>query len=972
MDTVRHVRRLIEVDLPVRVISGHARREKSIRDGHISTLHVWWARRPLAACRAVILASLWPDPCDPGCPERFLAGAAKALSEFHARRTGKSSNLASPEGLRTALLEFIGDFASWEASNNLDFITTCRSITASAATAADINGRPVVLDPFAGGGSIPLEALRVGAEAVATDFNPIPVLLNRVLVDFIPKFGQALADDLVEAARDVQRRAEVRLMHYFPFSQPGRPPVAYLWARQIRCEGPGCGLDVPVIRSLTLAKKGKSSVGLEVGHDKKANTITVSVVAGKATFGSGTVKRGSVSCPACGYTTPVARVREQMRQNDGGADTSRLLAVVCRTSGGKTYHAPTETDLEAVGKCLKTLKRVEALAPQELPLMSGVFNAPIYGMTRWDLLFSARQLLVAQVLGEEIDAVVKERGGAGQAAERALAVKILLLLVRGKYLDFRSTLCGWISVGEKIGHTFGRQALGMIFDWSEGTPFGDMSGSWGRSYEAVADLIRREGAVLRAGGTAVRADAQHHPLPDDSVAAVITDPPYYNAVPYADLSDFFYLWLRPHLVSDLPDLFASPTAPKAQELCEMKGWDPIRYPEKDAEFYERGMRKALEEARRVCRPDGIAVIVFAHKTTAGWETLLGALVDAGWVVTGSWPIDTERAGRLRAMRSAALGSSVHLVCRPRELANGQRDDDSIGDWRSVLEELPQRIREWLPRLAAEGVVGADAIFACLGPALEVFSRYARVEKVSGERVALREYLEHVWAVVSREALRVILDDAETSGLEPDARLTAMWLWTLVAPRTVDPTDDTPDDEEPSGGAEDDEEGSKALTTGYVLEFDAGRKIAQGLGAKLEELSHVVQIKGDKARLLPVIERAKHLFGKAEGVPTAKKVAKKKQLSMFADLDEAADEQGWGDFGAPRAGTTTLDRIHQAMLLFASGRGEALKRFLVEDGVGKQPQFWKLAQSLSALYPSGAEEKRWVDGVLARKKGLGFG
>jgi hypothetical protein len=253
--------------------------------------------------------------------------------------------------------------------------------------------------------------------------------------------------------------------------------------------------------------------------------------------------------------------------------------------------------------------------------------------------------------------------------------------------------------------------------------------------------------------------------------------------------------------------------------------------------------------------------------------------------------------------------------------------------------------------------------------LEVFSRYSRVEKVSGEMVSLREYLEHVWAAVSREALSMVFRDADTAGLEPDARLTAIWLWTLGGVSKDDEVGDGGTGNEES--EEDEDEATETVAQGFTLEFDAARKIAQGLGARLEELEHVAQVKGDQARLLPVVERTKHLFGKSEGVPATRKAAKRKQLALFGDLDEAAEAQGWGEVGAPKAGTTTLDRVHQSMLLFGSGRGEALKRFIVEEGVGKQPQFWKLAQSLSALYPSGTDEKRWVDGVLARKKGLGF-
>ena len=355
--------------------------------------------------------------------------------------------------------------------------------------------------------------------------------------------------------------------------------------------------------------------------------------------------------------------------------------------------------------------------------------------------------------------------------------------------------------------------------------------------------------------------------------------------------------------------------------------------------------------------------------------MLQAVISAGWIAVASWPIDTERTGRLRAMDSAALASSVHLVCRPRENPDGSVLVSEVGDWRDVLVELPRRIHEWMPRLAEEGVVGADAIFACLGPALEIFSRYSRVEKSSGEVVPLREYLEQVWAAVSKEALSMIFKDAETAGLEPDARLTAMWLWTLgggaPAPMAEEAEDATEEDADDQGS------GKAAKTGGYVLEFDAARKIAQGLGVHLEKASSVVEVKGDTARLLSVAERTKHLFGREEDDDAGKAGQKKKepkQRSLFAELEAAEKSAGTGSSGkvsTPTPGATVLDQVHQAMILFAAGRGEAMKRFLVEDGVGKSAAFWKLAQSLSALYPAGGDEKRWVDGVLARKKGLGL-
>lgn len=1009
-DDNHRFRRLIEVDLPIKRISAHAQREKSIRHGHISTLHVWWARRPLGACRAVICATLWLDPADPACPAAFRVAAAEVITGF-ARRIVSERPLAescSPQAwgrwkslvsqgsidtnnpshldvLQGALLDFIADFSSWENSTVDAYLETSRVLTAAAhaAVGGAPGSRPLVADPFAGGGSIPLEALRVGADAFASDVNPVAALLNKVILEYMPRYGQRLADEVRTWGEWVTAAATEDLSALYPSADAESVPVAYLWARTIRCEGPECGAEVPLLRSLWLAKRGTKSIALRIVADRTKRSIDFEIRQTDKP-GDGTVKRGSVTCPVCHYTTSVAVVRRQLKEAEGGADSSRLIAVALRSASQKTYRLPQQLDHEAVEKSRAVTVRGDIIAPTELPLMSGVFNVPLYGITRWDLLFSSRQLYSAKILMDKINLayirIVNEMGD----ADLASAVRIVLMLNLDKYLDFRTTLCAWISVGEKIGHTFGRQALGMIFDWTEGVPFGDISGSWDRSLEYIVEFIEREARAHMQMGTVSVAAAQNHPLPDDSVQAFVTDPPYYNSVPYADLSDFFYAWLRKSLADSGDLAFSEPTAPKAEELCEMRGWDPIRYPHKDASFYESGMREALSEGRRITSPDGVGVVVFAHKTTAGWESLLSALVGSGWIVTASWPIDTERAGRLRAMHSAVLTSSVHLVCRPRERVDGS-GQNSVGDWRDVLEELPLRIHSWMPRLASEGVVGADAIFACLGPSLEIFSRYERVEKSSGEKVELTEYLEHVWAAVAREGLSMIFSGADATGMEEDARLTAMWLWTVAGGSTIpslpydapvaydestltnDGQQVVSDDDEMSGG-------SKSATTGFSLEFDAARKISQGLGAHLDRLGHVVEVKGDTARLLSVAERTQYLFGKDGATTTARasrRSAKLKQLDMFGELAQAEEETSFGIGGIPVPGRTILDKVHQAMILFGAGRADGLRRFLVELGVGQEPAFWSLAQSLSALYPTGTDEKRWVDGVLARKRGLGF-
>ncbi|MGH8652208.1 MAG: DUF1156 domain-containing protein [Gammaproteobacteria bacterium] len=988
---------MIEVDLPIKRISVHARREKSIRHGHISTLHIWWARRPLAACRAVICASLWPDPADPRCPDTFRGVAKAEMKAWAMRHLGLMSQESysrfngfarEPKKvddmveIRKALLDFIADFANWDNSTVREYLDTSRALTQAAheALGGAPGTRPLIVDPFAGGGSIPLEALRVGADAFASDLNPVAVLLNKVVLEYIPKYGQRLIDDVRKWGEWIKREAEKELAEFYPKDADGATPIAYLWARTIQCEGPSCGAEIPLVKSLWLGKKPHNSWSLRVSPNKILRRVDFEIVQGAkpSEVGQGTIARGSATCPCCGYTTPATSIRKQLASRNGGTSTARLFCVVTKRASdqGRFYRLPNEKDLEAIAKADATLKRKQAqstlsfsLIPDEpLPPQGTLgFRVQLYGMKQWGHLFSPRQALVLVTLNEKVrqvrDEFAKENdAGLGEAVQAALALNV------DKMADYGSSLASWSSPAsqETVRGTFSRQALAMVWDFAEAYPFVSSSGGWIHNLNFLTSPLEAESRCQHSTGHIERASATKHPLPDDCADAFITDPPYYDAIPYADLSDYFIVWLKRSLDgSPLAKNFAS-LSDKDDECVvdEVKGHD--------AAFFERTMGKALIEGRRVARPSGIGIVVFAHKSTAGWEAQLQAMIDAGWVMTGSWPIDTEREGRVRANSSAALASSVHLVVRPRENPDGSARTDEIGDWRDVLQELPRRIHEWMPRLAEEGVVGADAIFACLGPALEIFSRYSRVEKASGETVTLKEYLEQVWAAVSREAISVIFESADTSGLDPDARLTAMWLWTLVAPVAGVAGDENSDNEAEVDDDETDSSG-QSKTQGFVLEFDAARKIAQGLGANLVELSDVVEVKGDKARLLSAAERSGYLFGAiaSSQQTSAKKRGKRKQLALFEEVVAEAGQENWGELGAPRAGATTLDRIHQAMLLFGMGRAEALKRFLVEEGVGQRATFWKLAQAFSALYPVGTDEKRWVDGVLARKKGLGF-
>jgi len=1019
--TQKYPKRLIEVDLPIKRISAHARREKSIRHGHISTLHIWWARRPLAACRAVICASLWPDPVDPLCPQSFRDRASKIVYDFasaaaHSKELGASCdhetwikwqamarngtldshNEAHWNILRFALLDFIADFANWDNSTVQEYLDTSRALTQAAheALGGEPGTRPLVVDPFAGGGSIPLEALRVGADAFASDLNPIPVLLNKVVLEYIPRYGQRLADEVRKWGEWMKHEATIKLADFYPRGEDGAIPMAYLWARTIQCEGPGCGAEVPLIRSLWLAKKGSRSIVLQMRPKPAEKHVEFAIITKKpggwvdesdptATVVpsnlDGTVKRGSVTCPCCGYTTPVARVRAQLQTRHGGADDARLMCVVSSKEGeqGRFYRLPTEKDFRAIDKVKAELGRNRASNREQLSRVPDEeislneirrISVPLYGMTSWGDLFSSRQALALSTLVDLVLSIGKDLRKNNIDPQFSAAVQTCLALAVSRQSDYTTSLCSWHTTGEKVNHTFGRQAIPMFWDFTEVFPLSRKSGDFGGALDWVIFVCEEQSRINLHGGLIQQASATTHPLPEDSANALVTDPPYYDSVPYAYLSDFFYVWLRRMLYQIYPEMLRANEVPKAAEIVVDRPHE-LSNSTKDIAFYERELGKAFSEARRVIRPNGVGAIVFASKTTSSWEAILNAVVDAGWIITGSWPIDTEMEARIAAAGQARLASSVHLICRPRKHLDGSDQADEVGDWRDVLQELPRRIHEWMPRLADEGVVGADAIFACLGPALEIFSRYSRVEKANGDMVALREYLEHVWAAVAKEALAQVFKGADATGFEPDARLTAMWLWTLNAPILNGNTEDG--EEEDSD--EDEASAKKQKPAGFKLEYDAARKIAQGLGASLENLAHLVEVKGDEARLLPVAERTRHLFGK-EQEEAARPIRKKAsaQLNMFAELTESEDtETAWQEKTVTRLGETTLDRVHQAMILFAAGRGEALKRFVVDDGVGRDGKFWRLAQALSALYPTGTDERRWVEGLMARKKQFGF-
>ncbi len=986
-------KRLAEVDFPIAEVSRHAAREKSIRHGHPSTLHLWWARRPLASSRAVLLALLMPDPCDPDCPEQFKSKAKEALLAMKSRPQGWDKQVTTDEGLRRALLKFVADFANWDNSGKQEFIETGRALV----RAAHPEETPLVVDPFAGGGSIPLEALRLGCETFASDLNPVACLILKVMLEDIPRHGSGLADELRKAGAKIKAQAEKELADLYPKDPDGATPIAYLWARTVRCEAPDCGAEIPMMRSMWLCRKPNRKWALKPSVVREEGVVPrvefeILEPGSDREVAAGTVARARATCVCCRAVMPPDRVRFQLAAQKGGADAvfnedgervggARLTAVVTLKPGepGRHYRLPTEADYAAVRKAQERVADIlhewergggQGLCPvpdEPLPPVGTLgFRVQRYGMLQWGDLFTARQKAALMCIGGLASSV--ENQVLSEALRKCLA------LGYAKVTDNCSSLGSWILPSEQVRNLFARQAIPMVWDFAEA----NAASLWTAHVEWVAKVIQQQ-ASSNIGQTQT-ADATTHPLPGDSATAWFTDPPYYDAVPYADLSDFFLVWLRRGLPNHplLRNTFepGNPLSPKVPEAVQDETKISNGQP-KTREWFEGTMATAFAEGSRILHEDGIGSVVFAHKSTEGWEALLSGMIRGGWTITGSWPVATERPGRIRAMESAALATSIHLVCRPRP------GEAPVGDWADVLRELPERVAQWMQRLQREGIRGADLVFACIGPALEIYSRYSRVETAEGREVSLGVYLERVWEVVGREALEQVLGTAEAQArngaagvLEEDARLTALFLWTLQS------TGETSASTNGAGAAEEDgddeDEAPVRKAPGFSLPFDVARRFAQPLGIHLEDWeSRIVKTEKGVVRLLPVTERSKQLFGESGADALADEVesnaAASPQLTLFPEEPPAVRGRARRRARAStvtlahdeleaRHGATTLDRIHAAMLLQASGRSQALRNLLRAEQE-RSPDFLRLANALTALYPRGSEEKRLLDAML---------
>lgn len=1006
----KECKRLAEVDFPIAVVSKHAAREKSIRHAHPSTLHLWWARRPLAACRAMLLGLLLPDPCDEHCPNEFKKQARELLPQIVGGIKPKN------EDLRQALLKFIGDFANWDLAADRTYLEVSRGLV----KAAHGEEAPLVVDPFAGGGSIPLEALRLGCEAFASDLNPVACLILKVLLEDIPRHGPELTEELRRVGSEIKAAVEKELAEFYPPDPDGARPIAYLWARTVRCESTGCGAEIPLVRSFWLCKKANRKRALQykvVRPRGEVPRVELEILEPKhdSEVPTGTVSRAKAACLCCKVVLPPSRVRTQLSEQHGGGDVifdrngrrmggARLLAVVTLQSGqqGRQYRLPTARDYESVWKAQEALERVAATklpngdsqVPNEPTPVGGgsgagrAFSLRKYGMIQWGDLFTARQKLALATLVER-----------ARMTNRQIVREPFALLL-SKFIELATANCPWEPVAECPRKIFNLQAIPTRWEFAEGVVTSSASGSVEVVLENFLATLKAIGSNWNIGQPQI-ADACSPQLPDHSCEIWFTDPPYYDAIPYSDLSDFFFVWLKRLLLNHpvLRDPFdpSNTLTPKTHEIVQDEVKQVNGRP-KDRIFFEEAMSKAFAVGQKVLKEDGIGCVVFAHKTTEGWEALLSGMVNGGWVVTGSWPIATEQEHRPRARESAALATSVHLICRPR------LEDAPIGDWGEVYRELPVRVGDWIERLQSEGIRGADLVFACIGPAMEIYSRYSKVEDAEGREIPLggdltasepykRGFLAYVWETVGRLALQQVLGTAEAKArngaagaLEEDARLTALFLWTLQSTNgEIEAKAEVESDEESlEGDDEEEESGGKKKAKGYTLIFDVVRRFAQPLGIHLDQWEgRIIETEKGIVRLLPVSERAEQLFGEDGASAVASRIEQEARRNPQMTLDfvlpeaEAPAVKGRGgvkkrkgtsmkevsdDALTARREATTLDRVHAAMLLQSSGQANAL-RALLKAEQERGPDFLRLANALSALYPKDSEEKRLVDAML---------
>ena len=878
-------RKLIEEHLPISDISTESVREKSIRHGHISTLHLYWARRPLAVSRVTALAALLPATQEIVDKWRL---ELPLLAKWETVSSPQSSGQYLIKQARQAIREAYGGRA------------------------------PRVLDPFCGGGSLLLEAQRLGCEVHAIDYNPLAVLIEKATLEYPQRFGPKLLEAVERWGKWVYKQALEELKSYYPPDPDGWYPAAYLWARTIPCQNPTCGAEIPLLRQTWIVRKPNRQIALRLIPNPAAKRVDFELVGqgGEALRfdpSRGTTSRGRVTCPLCGSTLTDKETRQLFREGRAG---QRMLLVVLHRPGqpGKRYRLATPRDLQAYQAAEAALLKyrndlykewgIDPVPDEPTPRI----KVPPYGFARWGELFNARQQLSLIALAKAVRHAYEEMYEYGLKAELAKAVATYLAFAMDKVADYCNAFCRWVNSNEKVAGLFARQAIPMVWDYAESNPITGGSGSFLVALKYIQDALSHvlSTVVLPEGqGSAenqpqakvTRASATKIPYPDAYFDAVLTDPPYYDNILYANLSDFFYVWLKRTVGHLHWDLFATPLIPKSEEMVVQ--FDRASEKKQSRAQYEERLKQAFREIYRVLKPEGVALVIYAHKTTEAWEAVLSALLEAGLYPTASWPISVEMKTRSVARDTAALASNIYLVCR-------KRVEGRVGLFSDVLRELRERLPERLRRFWQEGIRGADFFMSAIGPAIEVFGRYERVEELDGTPVSIGELLAEVRRLVTEFALREVLEQqasgrkqqTSTAGIDGRTRLYLLWWW---------------------------------LYRRSVLPYDEARKLATSLGVELDRLKHaptLIQQEKSAVRLLGANEkRAQEIL---------------REWRAGRDL-------------------SYLDVLHGAVELRRRRESQSLMELL--KPYAQNELFWRIAQALAEVLPESHPDRKDLQGLL---------
>ena len=783
-------KKLIEVNIPLQAINIESAKDASLTHGHPSTLHRYWARRPLAACRAIIFASMVDDPSE--CRDEFPTESEQNAERDRLHGIIKRLVIWQNSNDENLLAEARYEIAYSVARNNgedlTDFQKRFKNDPEAVLQYLD-DHCPAVYDPFCGGGSIPLEAQRLGLRSRASDLNPLPVLLNKAMIELPPKFhnqnpvnpnadplgmftgtgrrrtrvpwkGTAgLADDIRYYGAWMREEAHKRIGHLYPKAQlpdgTSATVVAWLWARTIPCINPACGLQIPLMKTFQLSTQKGNQHWAKPVINRRSNTLSFIVQAhNEGIWKNGTINNGA-SCIACGTAVEWVYIREQ-RKTDKMKEI--MTAIVAEGNRKRLFLSPTEEHIQAA---LSTEPSWSLRG--KLPSHAMNLRVQGYGITDWYELFTDRQLTVLTTFSDLLTEACCQITNDGANTEYADAVCTYLSLAIGRMIETNCSFAWWQD--PRVRTVFTSQSIQMTWAFAEANPFSSSTQNWMAQVEWIAKVIENLPASA-TGGEVYQADAATTTYAANT-SIIITDPPYYDNIGYADLSDFFYVWLRPMLRNTYPELFGGMMTPKDEEMIVNKN----RFEDSHTRF-ESLMQRALIRVRQHCSNEFPTSIFYAYKqqeeerdgiTSTGWETMLTAVVNAGFQIVGTWPLRTEQSKGQKTGKNA-LASSVVLVCRPRP------EDAPTITRTELLQELKKEMPPALDKLTRiANIRPVDLAQAAIGPGMEVYSRYSKVVRISGEVVPIRETLIHINNEITA------YHEKETGELDPESQFCLTWL-----------------------------------------------------------------------------------------------------------------------------------------------------------------------------------------------------